>query len=529
VNGTEQCDTAAPAPQCPNAGGDLQICAVGCVCPCPGTVAFSGDAEAPESILDTGFTGIAHRAPIITNGDVTIDLNCAATSRPCGTCPVAGPIANANAGNGKLDNHRCSSDPSVRCANDATCAAAANKCSGGTNDGAACTVTSCGATGSCNAGVCVGGTTPGATCCLGGFCRPAGTCSFYFGSALPLAAGGVSTCVVNQFKQPITGTANVESGDASTTAFLTSRVYNGITVDSPCPQCLNDASVNVVSTLGTCNGGPRQGFTCDANGSVPNRPDFGTTSLDCPPNPAGIIATLTIDLSTKTSTVVKTLTTASPVCNGAAGNRCLCDTCNNANAETCDDNTDCPDPAGPIGPICGGRRCLSGVNVGNACSAGADCPGSSCGKVGQATAPSGCTDNTSFGFPNNHFDCADPDGDGVGRCESGPNDGQCSVASGHAQRGCMGDAECGGAPLSCESVARSCYLTGGGTFAPAADQGSDTLIAVGEADPPVNDVSHPTLGAVFCVGPTSSSSINNVAGLPGPARVTIKGTATGLP
>jgi hypothetical protein len=82
----EQCDTAAPAPQCPNSGGALQTCALGCL-PVSGTVAFSGDAAAPESILDTGFSGISHRAPIITNGDLTIDLNCAATKRPCGTCP----------------------------------------------------------------------------------------------------------------------------------------------------------------------------------------------------------------------------------------------------------------------------------------------------------------------------------------------------------------------------------------------------------------------------------------------------------
>jgi hypothetical protein len=522
VNGNEQCDTAAPMPQCPNSGGALQACALGCVCPCPGTVAFSGDAEAPESVLDTGFTGIAHRAPIITNGDVTIDLNCAATSRPCGTCPVTGPIANANAGNGKLDNRRCSSDPSIKCTDNTPCTTAANKCSGGTNNGAACTVTSCAGGGTCNAGTCVGGSTPGATCCVGGFCRTTGTCGFYFGSALPLAAGGVSTCVVNQFKQPIAGTANIETGDAATTAFLTSRVYNGLAIDSPCPTCVGDPSINVAATTGVCSGGPRNGFPCDANGQVPGRPDFGTTSLDCPPAPSGIIATLTIDLTSKTGPVVKTLSTASPNCNGAAGQKCLCDTCNNANADVCDDNSDCPDPAGPIGPICGGRRCLSGVNVGAACNATSECPASACQKPGQATQPTACVDDTT---QPGHFDCSDPDADGVGRCENGPNDGQCSVASGHAQRQCSADADCGGAALSCESVARACFLTGGLT----AEIGTNTLIAAGMADAPMNDVSHPTLGAVFCIGPTSASAINNVAGLPGPARVTIKGTATGLP
>jgi hypothetical protein len=194
--------------------------------------------------------------------------------------------------------------------------------------------------------VCVGGANAGATCCNGGFCRTTGTCTFYFGSALPLAAGGVSTCVVNQFKQPITGTANVETGDASTTAFLTTRVYNGLGPTLRVRSASATASINVAATTGTCDGGPRQGLACDANGSVPNRPDFGTTSLDCPPNPGGIIATLTIDLSSKTGTVVKTLTASSPACGGAAGNRCLCDTCNNANADVCDDNSDCPDPRG---------------------------------------------------------------------------------------------------------------------------------------------------------------------------------------
>ena len=61
------------------------------------------------------------------------------------------------------------------------------------------------------------------------------------------------------------------------------------------------------------------------------------------------------------------------------------------------------------------------------------------------------------------------------------------------------------------------------------DQGSNTLIAVGMADTPTNDVANPTLGAVFCVGPTNASAINKVAGLPGPARITITGTAVGSP
>jgi hypothetical protein len=85
--------------------------------------------------------------------------------------------------------------------------------------------------------------------------------------------------------------------------------------------------------------------------------------------------------------------------------------------------------------------------------------------------------------------------------------------------------DCGGGVGSCVSANRYCFLTGGLTGV----NGTNTLTAVGMADPPVNDSSTPTLGAVFCVGPTGSSSVNAVSGLPGPGRATIQGTALGLP
>ncbi len=128
------------------------------------------------------------------------------------------------------------------------------------------------------------------------------------------------------------------------------------------------------------------------------------------------------------------------------------------------------------------------------------------------------------------MECADGDGDGEGQCTIGPIDQNCTVASGHAQRGCTADSDCGGGGGSCGSAARGCFLTGGGTFQPSGqNDGTDTLIAVGMEDAPMNDVAQPTLGAVFCVAPTGAGAVNNVAGLPGPGRVTIRGTATGLP
>ncbi len=470
----EACDASAPSAGWASCGPDFAC--VGCNCACPSTVTFAADPNAPESVLDTGWTGISHRSPVISNGKVTVGVSCSASQRPCGVCTVSGPIENAHAGAGELATRRCVSDTSTRCTSDAAC--------------------------------------------TGG----AGDCQYFFGAPLPLAAGGVSTCVVNQFDGPVSGTANIESGDAETIAKLTARVYNGILVDAPCPRCIGDGAVNDGVKGGTCDGGVRNGLACDANGDVPARPDYGATSLDCPPLPGASIATLPIDLSNKTGAVTKTLTASSPNCSGQPPNKCLCDTCNNLAATPCSTNADCV----LVGAtVCGGKRCLSGTNNGAPCSNNTECPGGgTCSRPGEPTKPASCLDNTST---IDTLDCVDGDGDGEGECVEGPWDRNCTLASGHAQRGCLSDAECGGAPSSCGGANRMCFLTGGGTFVANALGGTNTLTAVGAPDTPVRDVSSPTLASVFCVGPTGAAAINNVAGLPGPGRTTLKGLAVGHP
>ena len=477
----EDCDPGSPGVTC-QAGSNTSAaftCSPTCTCACPTKVTFAGNATATESLLDTGWTGISHRSPIISNGEVTVGLSCTATSRPCGTCNVNGPIANPNAGAGQIDNQRCSNDPSIHCT--------------------------------------VGNNAP----CIGG----GGTCVFYFGSALPLAAGGVTTCVFNTFNGSVTGTANVESGDAVNSAHLTAQVFTGLTIDNPCARCVGDTTINDGVQGGTCSGGTRNGQACDANGAVPGRPDYGQTSLDCPLSSGSQIAALPIDLSNATGPVTKTVTASSPNCSADPTEKCLCDTCNNVNADPCDANSDCPISGGNPG-VCGGKRCIGGTNAGAPCASNTACPGGGlCNRPGEPTKPSACLDDTNT---VNTLDCSDTAPvDGEGECTQGPVTTSCSVASGHAQRGCTVDADCGGGVGSCESNNRQCFLTGSASG--FGKVGTQTLVAVGMADTPMNDVANPVLGAVFCVGPTGSSSVNNVAGLPGPGRVTIKGTATGLP
>lgn len=467
----EACDPAAPNRAQAACGADFPCNATTCNCACPSTVHFVADAASASSRLDLGWTGIAHGTPVVSNGDVTLTVSgCAGSERPCGTCNTSGPIPNGGAT--ELRSRRCTNDTATQCSDDAAC--------------------------------------------LGG----GGTCQYFFGSTLPISAGGVATCTLNQFAGPIAGTLNLESGEAATTASLIARVHVGIATDTPCPRCVGDATANDGVQDGTCSDGAHAGDHCDANAVVPGRPDFGATSLDCPPIPAALVAALPIDLTNATADVVKTLTNSSPTCSGSPGTRCLCDTCNSPNREPCDDAADCSDPDGPIGPICGGRTCIGGPNVGAACTANSQCPASACIRPGEPTRATPCIEDTSTGGLAPCEDTAPVDGEGA--CLNGPIDRTCSAP--HEQRGCNSDDDC--TPGTCEAAPRRCFLTGGGV---PALPGTGTLVAAGAADPPAHDTASPTLAAVFCVGPTAAPAINNVTGLPGPARLTLHGTATGHP
>jgi hypothetical protein len=277
------------------------------------------------------------------------------------------------------------------------------------------------------------------------------------------------------------------------------------------------------------------------NGASPNA-HLGDTSLDCRPLPVSLIGTLPIDLTSTTGTRTRTLTPASVNCRAAGFTtyECMCDTCNAPGVVPCTQDADCPNPPGPIGPICGGLRCLGGANVGAACTVDGDCPGSSCGRTGAATHPNECdlgpgdctitsgNEAECAGGPT-HLFCepnatmvactafgdADCDAAGLQSCFGGANAGAvCTVAS-----------ECPGGTCdfdNCTGIQqRECF----------SDQGvaGGTVTATGVTDAPVLDESDPTLAALFCLGPVSSSLVNAVLGLPGLGRIELGGHARGLP
>lgn len=435
--------------------------------PCPTALEFTADGPAVD--LDTGFVGYAHNAKVPTNGRLTLAISgCAGSNQPtCGQCNVNGPFENA--GGIAFDNHRCADASWIGCATDGDC------------------------------------TTAGA----------AGPCAFFFGPPLPLDAGGVSTCVVNRIAGPVDGTVNLDDGTSTTNVPLASSVYVGGTVSHPCPLCSG----------GTCQDGPRLTLPCSVQGSGEN----GDVSLDCPPPTGTFGGTLDIKLAIATGTQTRTLSSANPQCTAGpayAGFRCQCDTCNDLAQEACASNADCP-PSGGNPGICGGRRCIGGLNAGNPCLLASACPGGSCGRPGLGTQPSACVDDTST--PVDGSLCEDI-GENEGECPDGPITPICSVET---FRGCTSDAACNPPPFpgstcldclsgqTCKAVRRPCFTDNGAI--------GGTVSVAGTADVPCGGVSYPTVGSLFCVAPVDKPAVNTATGLPGLGRIRIPGRVVVAP
>lgn len=332
-------------------------------------------------------------------------------------------------GGGDLAAHRCVSDTSVSCTSDADC-------SGG-----------------------------------------AGDCQRFFGSPLPLVAGGVNSCVVTQWNGTITGTFNQQTGASVGTATVLSRIYTTGTINNPCPVC-NGADVpNDGVRGGTCSGGTRNGLTCDRNGQSPV-PSFGYTSLDCPPS-GSPVSTLPIDLSnTNNGTVTRTLSASSPNCNGAPGNKCMCSSCSLNSSIPCFTDADC-----------------SGVGAGTCTN-----------NAGEPRKPNACLDLV----------CS-PTVGGNGECAAGPVVQHCAIET---FRGCLANGDCNGvAGDFCVSANQDCFPGYNGAV-------GNTISATGSHGAPHNHTGTSNFATVFCVAPTGSSAVNAAAGLPGPGRLALGGVSS---
>ncbi len=455
---------------------------------CATLITFAGTSTDP--VLDSGWTGFAHDASVVTDGSVSVQVaTCAGdgSAPACGVCNYVGPVENPT---GELQMFRCTTDSSKKCEFD-------SDCSGG------------------------------------------GKCRAFFGTYLPLTAAGVSSCVGTYFNSSLTGTADLTPTTGGTSTGLAkaiSLVYSQITLAQPCPQCNGDTTANDGNPQGTCLGGDRNALSCDANGSSPHAA-FGTTSLDCPPSSGNNIGTLPINLDNTTGTKTVTISGSNALCKGSGWNtgtecgggpcRCQCNTCDNpfatpcsTDAEcgakycgggpnvfaSCTDSSECPSSTCEGGGTCGGKRCVIPGQVvpnGMPCTSNPECPGGGCVTPGEPTRGN--------------------------KCDGGPGD--CNLSTGICTTGL--------AFFCSNETFRSCtnsgQCTGGGTctvtgFHKCYDNGlvGDSVSADGNADAsaPGDHFADPTLAALFCIGPTTSSALNTAAGLPGLGRLELTGHST---
>ena len=160
-----------------------------------------------------------------------------------------------------------------------------------------------------------------------------------------------------------------------------------------------------------------------------------------------------------------------------------------------------------------------------------DCQ-ATCGRPGEPTKPNACGNGQ----------CISGGGADDGQCSVAPNDNLCSVET---FRSCTTNANCrppgeGGSCADCAPGMQTCGVkrreclfdldecSGTTQTCTGTPTSNRTITANGMEETPVNDVSHPTLASLFCIGPTGSSAVNGVGGLPGLGKIKLRGTARGL-
>lgn len=497
-------------PQCPDLGElvfyshDSNIpCTTNSDCAPPRSCDASAGICVSLSDLDSGWTGHAHNSDLDDGVITRSRLLCPGPAPTCGECLIDGVDPST-------DSCRCANNTRNVC--DEPFAADADDCGGA-------------------------------------------VCDCYFGVPIPLSSAGTPACIVNRYSQDLTGTANVDDGSSSISARLRTRVYLGITTTNPCPVCggtcsndplavcVVDADCGTGNTCnqdtpndgirdGLCLDGNHNGLSCDVGGINPSfpaqsgaMPGGGGYSLDCMPstgiNISGAGLALNITQKTGTTTMAATLP--------CTGGNCFCKTCSatpsvpcSSNGEceggscavsanfTCNANTDCASL--DLGNCAGIGRCSAATSV--QCSVNADCKNYTAGGPCQ---PSTCSALGGSGYPPqpNGCDggsCSDA-GDGEGLCTTGPDDKTCDGllrANGRGILSCNTNSDCSANdPLNgnCTLVdRRACFL--------------DPIVSTGIAD-----TEFPVGAATFCVPPTSNGSINQIAGLPGPARVVNQGSS----
>ncbi len=117
-----------------------------------------------------------------------------------------------------------------------------------------------------------------------------------FGTPLPIANGGTSTCVLNTLSAPASGMLDLSTGDMSESIALSSNTFVTGNATQPCPQCSASGSP-AAPGHGTCDRGANAGGSCTSTNSQ------GLTR-DCPPggsDGSAALGSIAVDLTPLTT------------------------------------------------------------------------------------------------------------------------------------------------------------------------------------------------------------------------------------
>ena len=336
------------------------------------------------------------------------------------------------------------------------------------------------------------------------------------GPPLPIAAGGVPVCIVIVFSEDATGTTNINAGSSAVRYREDSVTHSGISLDKPCPvcggfcaasreRCAVDAdcgSEGPCVTAALCSDGPNQDQPCRIAAPFGGVTDFfGSTSVDCPPVTAQDISAGGLDLLINPITTGPVSRLPAHACDafGYGANACVggdsegrpCTAASECPGGTCLPQCFCPSGNGAFQrPNACDPACVGGDNDGQPCGVDSDCPGAG-------------------GFCH-LADCRPNPGDtnsiGEGICTTGPSIGVCSVSR---FKTCNLDEECQGANCPYCDPGETCVFENQQCFV------NSGIIRGG-----VTGVTDRRTATTFCIPGTTSSSINNVSGLPGPGAIT---------
>lgn len=305
-----------------------------------------------------------------------------------------------------------------------------------------------------------------------------GKCECYFGPPMPLSSGNTPTCILNALSRQPSGEVNVDKGSGVIGLPLSEKIFLGLSLLQPCPLCVGDSTPADGVRDGTCAGGINDTQSCDAqdyNATFPP-PTGALYSLDCFPPPGANISAGGLPLQINLTTGHTELAATLPCANDGPGSAllCPCRLCSGNTLVACQSDKECADLGAGT---CSGSG--PGVNpLPNDCSNGV------------------CESSNTI----------------EGRCAEGPDDLYCDAIvrpDGRGLIGCGANADCEAQNIGVNAGActlverRPCFL--------------DPIIAQGRAHPVV-----PLASGTYCSPASSALSVNSVAGLPGPGRLTLQ-------